>query len=87
MEDEDEFRPLGKTSEDVVRALEEGKRVKLFFLTKIHTQKMANTSEWRHQAPVSLSDASLQQVSPSAVSLRLLLVTFARPVRKLVLSN
>ena len=87
LEDEDKFRPLGKTSEDVVRALEEGKKVKLVFFTKIHTQKIVNMSEWRHQAPVSLSDASLQQVFPSAVSLRLLLVTFARPVCRLVLSN
>ena len=31
LEDEDEFRPLGKTSEDVPRALEEGKKVKFFF--------------------------------------------------------
>jgi hypothetical protein len=56
LEDEDEFCPLGKTSEDVARALEEVKKVKLIFFTKIHTQKIGNTSEWRHQAPVSLSD-------------------------------
>jgi hypothetical protein len=31
LEDEDKFHPLGKTSEDVARALKEGKKVKLFF--------------------------------------------------------
>ncbi len=30
-EDENEFHPLGKTSEDIARALEEGNKVKLFF--------------------------------------------------------
>ena len=34
LEDEDEFHPLGKTSEDVVRALEEGKKVKVVFFYK-----------------------------------------------------
>ena len=45
------------------------RRLNGFFLMKIHTQKIANMSEWCHQAPVSLLDASLQQVFPSAVSL------------------
>ena len=81
-------RPLGKTSEDIARALKEGKsKNKLVFLTKINTQKIVNMSEQIHQALVSLLDASLQQVFPLAVSLRLLPVTFAWPVRRLVLSN
>jgi len=53
------------------------RRLNWVFLTKIHTQKIANMSEQIHQALVSLLDASLQQVFPSAVSLRLLPVTFA----------
>ena len=71
-------RPLGKTSEDIARALKEGKsKNKLFFLTKINTQKIVNMSEQIHQALVSLLDASLQHVFPLAVSLQLLPVTFA----------